>query len=60
MQTDEETVNQTQEGNIIENETEIEQPTYKEVSDVMFYVNSFSDKPLHKATQNVGQLKLQL
>ena len=31
MKTDKETVDQTQEGNIIENEIEIEQPTYKEV-----------------------------
>jgi len=26
----------------------------------MFYVNSFSDKPLYKATQNVGQHELHL
>jgi hypothetical protein len=36
MKTDKETVDQTQKENLIENETEIEQPTYKEVSDVMF------------------------
>jgi hypothetical protein len=34
MKTDKETIDQTQERNIIENETEIEQPTYKEVSDI--------------------------
>jgi hypothetical protein len=35
IQTDKETVEQTQERNIIENETEIEQPTYTEVSDII-------------------------
>jgi hypothetical protein len=35
MKTDKETVDQTQEGNIIENETEIDQPTYNETSDII-------------------------
>jgi hypothetical protein len=35
MKMDKETIDQTQEGNIIENETEIEQPTYKEMSDII-------------------------
>jgi hypothetical protein len=34
MKMDKETIDQTQEGNITENEIEIEQPTYKEVSDI--------------------------
>jgi hypothetical protein len=35
LKTDKQTIDQTQKGNIIQNETEIEQPTYKEVSDII-------------------------
>jgi len=35
MKTDKKTADQTQEESFRENETEIEQPTYKEVSDII-------------------------
>jgi hypothetical protein len=41
MKTDKETIDQTQEGNTIENETEIEWPNYKEMSNISTYLLTY-------------------